>query len=218
VPFDPSPNAKHRARVILGRLNEVSKGWPPTSPEPYRGRPFEVLVVCVLSTRTREGATSAAARRLLQVAPTPFELAKVSVWSVEAAIAGVAYPHVKAGQLVRLAGQLVRRGGEVPREFAGLCALPGVGPKVARITLEVGFGIESGVAVDTHVARVSRRLGLVDASEATAISDQLERILPRSSWGLWNRRLVQFGRTICLPRAPRCDACVLADICPSARY
>jgi endonuclease-3 len=212
-----SVSSASRAREILGRLNAASSQWPATSPERYRGNPYAVLLVCVLSTRTREEATIAAARRLLHIAPSPEALATCSAAELEPAIAGVAFPRMKAIRLVRLGHQLVRLGGEVPRDYDGLCSLPGVGPKVAHITLDVGYGIRSGIAVDTHLARVSSRLGLVEGHHIGLLAGQLEAQLPRESWGDWNRRMVQLGRNICLPRLPRCAMCLLADLCPTAK-
>ena len=107
-----------------------------------------------------------------------------------------------------------RHGGEIPTTIEELVQLPGVGRKTANVVLGSAFGIPSGVVVDTHVGRISRRLGLTKASDAVRAERDLVRVLPQSEWIGFSHRLIAHGRGPCAARRPQCDACPLADLCP----
>jgi endonuclease III len=102
----------------------------------------------------------------------------------------------------------------VPRTLEELVRLPGVGRKTANVVLGSAFGIPSGVVVDTHVGRISRRLGLTKAADAVRAERDLAKVLPREEWIAFSHRVIEHGRTVCTARAPRCAACVLAELCP----
>ena len=182
--------------------------------ERYSG-PFQVLVACILSQRTREENTERAARALLSVAPTPEKLSSLPLPRIRRLIRGVGLAGQKARNLKETARLLLRRyGGKVPASREELMGLPGVGPKTADVVLCYGLG-KPAVAVDTHVNRISKRLGLVEeGADPERVKEVLEGILPRDKWYLVNRGLVLFGREICLPRRPRCGQCPLRS-CPS---
>lgn len=108
-------------------------------------------------------------------------------------------------------------GGQVPRTMAELLGLPGVGRKTANVVLGNAFGINAGITVDTHVARLSRLLGLTRHSDPLKIEQDLMPLFPRDHWALLSHLLIFHGRQVCIARRPRCEACVLSDLCPSSR-
>ena len=117
---------------------------------------------------------------------------------------------------LRAAARIVssEHGGEVPRELGPLVALPGVGRKTAKVVLGEGFGIAAGVTVDTHVRRLARRLGLTRLTDPEKIAAELESLLPQERWIRFSTRLILHGRRICTARSPKCDRCLLAEVCP----
>jgi endonuclease-3 len=178
-----------------------------------RRDPFHVLVACLISLRTRDEVTDVAAPRLLAVAPTPEALAQTP----EARIAQLIYPagfyRTKARTLRAVAGTLVREhGGQVPPTLEGLLALPGVGRKTANLVLTLGHR-KLGICVDTHVHRISNRLGFVRTNAPDETEQVLRARLPRRWWIPINDVLVAFGRTVCAPLSPRCSICPARAIC-----
>lgn len=176
--------------------------------------PFHLLVSCVISLRTKDEVTHDASRRLFQLAGTPAELAALD----DEAIAGAIYPagfyNTKAGQLRKIGAVLLaEHGGEVPADEAALLELPGVGRKTANLVLGLGFGVPA-ICVDTHVHRISNRLGLVETGNPDATEMALRRVLPEDLWIDINDLLVTFGQNRCHPTSPRCTGCPLDDLCP----
>jgi endonuclease-3 len=201
---------------LVRRLQRVRASVRPTTlAEVERTRdPFRVLVACVISLRTKDEVTAAATARLLARASRPAELAALN----EAAIARLIFPagfyRTKARQIRAIAHRLLERhGGNVPAERDALLALPGVGRKTANLVLGLSFG-EPAICVDTHVHRISNRLGLVRTKTPAATEAALERVLPRRYWIDINDLLVTFGQTVCHPTSPRCSTCPLSSRCP----
>lgn len=189
---------------------------------PARGA-FRILVGAVLSTRTQDPVTAAAAGRLEVAAPGPAALARLTPAAVEKLIYPVGFYRTKAKALPELARMLVERWeGRVPDTMEELLELPGVGRKVANIVLAGAFG-RPAIAVDVHVQRISNRLGLVRTVRPEETERALERILPRRFAGRWNALIVALGQTICRPQRPRCTVCPVERWCrkvgvrPSAR-
>jgi endonuclease-3 len=179
-----------------------------------RRDPFRVLVATILSLRTQDPVTEAAARRLFALADTPEALARLPVRRIERAIYPVGFYRTKARRLRAIARRLIEdHGGRVPDRLEDLLALDGVGRKTANLVITLGFG-RPGICVDTHVHRISNRLGWV----ATRTPEQTERALrerlPRRWWIPLNRLLVLFGQKVCTPTSPRCSLCPLRDGCP----
>jgi endonuclease-3 len=176
--------------------------------------PYRILVSAVLSTRTQDPVTAAAAARLHRCAAGPRDLARLSPARIQKLIFPVGFFRAKARLLVRLARMLVDRwDGKVPRTMTELLELPGVGRKVANIVLSQGFGLPA-IAVDTHVQRISNRLGLVRTARPLDTERALMATLPRRCWKDWNRLLVALGQTVCRPQRPRCPACPVSRLCP----
>jgi endonuclease-3 len=175
--------------------------------------PFRVLVSTIISTRTKDAVTSAAAGRLLSAAPDARRLAALP----EARIARLIFPagfyRTKAANLRASARLLLERyAGRVPEGMEELLELPGVGRKVANLVRGLGFGI-AGICVDTHVHRISNRLGWVETRDPAGTEQALMRLLPRRYWIVVNELMVRWGQSVCTPLSPHCGACPAAGAC-----
>jgi endonuclease-3 len=176
--------------------------------------PFEVLVGTLISLRTRDEVTSAATRRLLALAPDVDRMEHLPTRTIEKAIYPACFYHTKARTLRRIARILrEEHGGRVPATMEELLALPGVGRKTANLVLLLGHG-QAALCVDTHVHRISNRLGFVVARKPDETESALRNCLPRSLWWGYNELLVSFGKSICTPLSPRCSICPVARGCP----
>ncbi len=175
---------------------------------------FRLLVACVISLRTKDEVTADASRRLFEIAATPERLAALDVEQIAAAIYPAGFYNTKAGQL-REIGTIIRdhHDGEVPADETKLLALPGVGRKTANLVLGLGFGIPA-ICVDTHVHRISNRLGMVATKTPEQTEKALNRVLPQDFWIPINDWLVTFGQNCCHPTSPKCSECPLTDMCP----
>jgi endonuclease-3 len=175
------------------------------------------LVAVVLSAQTTDVAVNRITPALFRRYPDARALARAKQPDVERAIGTIGMFRQKARNIVGLARQLVEKhGGEVPALMADLVALPGVGRKTANVVLGVAFGAPEGVVVDTHVLRVSQRLGLSQHSTPEEVEADLMRLFPQSEWDLVGHTLIFHGRRICAARRPACAACPVSDLCPSA--
>lgn len=175
---------------------------------------FRLLVACVISLRTKDEVTAEASRRLFSIAPSSDRLAALAVERIAKAIYPAGFYNTKAAQLKNI-GRILRDeyGGKVPSDEAALLALPGVGRKTANLVLGLGFGIPA-ICVDTHVHRISNRLGIVATKTPEQTERALNKALPRDLWISINDLLVTFGQNRCHPTSPRCTGCPLADLCP----
>ena len=176
--------------------------------------PFHLLVSCVISLRTKDEVTHEASKSLYQLANTPAELAALDEETIAEAIYPAGFYRTKAGQLRKI-GLILEtdHGGVVPGNEGALLELPGVGRKTANLVLGVGFGIPA-ICVDTHVHRISNRLGLVETKNPDATEKALQPVLPEDLWIDINDLLVTFGQNQCHPTSPRCSTCPLDDLCP----
>ena len=177
--------------------------------------PWQMLVATVLSAQCTDQRVNQVVPELWARWPGPAELAEARVAEIEEVIRSIGLYRSKAKNL-RATARVVcaEHGGRVPQSLEELVALPGVGRKTAKVVLGAAFGIAAGVAVDTHVRRLSRRLGLSGADDPERIAADLEAMLPRSEWIAISLRLILHGRRVCTARAPRCPDCQLLDICP----
>lgn len=177
--------------------------------------PFFALISTVMSHRTRDDVTYPAAEKLFKRFSTPEEMAEADVEEIEALIRDVGFYRVKAGRIKEISRILLEEyNGRVPDEMEILLKLPGVGRKTANCVLAHAFHKEDALAVDTHVHRISNRLGLVVTKNPEETEIELKKILPQKYWINVNILLVKFGQNICRPISPRCGVCVLNDICP----
>ena len=149
--------------------------------------------------------------------PDAAALAAADQAEVEDIIKSTGFFRNKAKSLIGMASGLVdRHSGEVPADMDALVLLPGVGRKTANVILGNAFGRNDGIVVDTHVTRLSNRLGFVTGTDAVKIEQALIPLFPRQHWTMFSHLLIEHGRQVCLARAPRCGDCLLADVCPSA--
>ncbi len=206
-----------RVRELVRRLEEFRSSCRVTTlvAEQESSRsPYRLLVACVISLRTKDEVTSAASRRLFALADNVDLLADLEEDRIAQAIYPAGFYNTKARQLRQIAAILRDDfGGEVPATEADLLALPGVGRKTANLVLGLGFG-KPAICVDTHVHRISNRLGLVRTKTPEQTERALTGVLPRDLWIPINDLLVTFGQNRCHPISPRCASCVLADLCP----
>jgi len=173
------------------------------------------VIATILSAQCTDKRVNMVTPELFRRWPEPAALAGANQRDVESVIRSTGFFRAKAKSLLGCARALVdRHGGEVPRTMDDLVRLPGVGRKTANVVLGTAFGIASGVVVDTHVGRISRRLGLTRAADAVRAERDLVRVLPREHWIAFSHRLIEHGRGACAARRPACDGCALFDLCP----
>lgn len=175
--------------------------------------PFLVLISCLLSLRTKDAVTSAASNRLFSLAKTPEGMVGLSTADIENAIYPVGFYRRKAVQIREISKTLIEENdSKVPDEIDDLLKLKGVGRKTANIVVTHGFN-KPGIAVDTHVHRISNRLGLVLTKTPDQTEFELRRILPEEYWRDFNDLLVVHGQNICTPISPRCSECPISRHC-----
>ena len=174
---------------------------------------FRILITGILSTRTKDEVTDRASLRLFCRFPTPEKLSRSSPSVVEKLIKPVGFYKHKSHDVVETSKIIVMKyGGEVPDKMEELLELPGVGRKVANIVLSEGVG-KYGLAVDTHVQRISRRLGLSSSDKPEETEEILKRRIAKERWNEVNSYFVEFGKQICKPINPLCDRCSLRNVC-----
>ena len=178
---------------------------------------FQLLVSTVLSAQTTDAVVNSVTGELFRKYPACDSLAVANLGDVEEIIHSTGFFRTKAANIIGLARALRDDyGSEVPMSIDELCKLPGVGRKTANVVLSVFFGLP-GLPVDTHVARVAKRLGLTTGKTPEKIEVELSALLFPRQWGLFSLLLIQHGRKVCGARRPECATCVLANLCPSAR-
>ena len=178
------------------------------------GSPFDILVSTILSLRTKDEVTVEATDRILEKANTPEKMVKLSEETIAKLIYPVGFYPTKAKQLIKISQILIEQYcSEVPADIDKLLELPGVGRKTANLVLIEGFGLDA-VCVDTHVHRISNRIGYVNTKTADKTEFALRKKLPRKHWIYYNEMLVAFGQVICRPISPWCSRCPVEEMCP----
>jgi len=179
----------------------------------YRHDPFETLISCLLSLRTKDSTTEAASARLFALARTPQAMLRLTPRKIERAIFPVGFYRTKARTILEISRTLVERhAGEVPGDLESLLALKGVGRKTANLVVTLAFR-RYGICVDTHVHRISNRWGYVRTKTPDQTEMALRSRLPRRHWRVYNDLLVAFGQNLCHPTSPWCSRCPVADRC-----
>jgi len=209
---------KERAIRIIQILRKATKGMePPASVNivnQYGQDPYVVLISCLLSLRTKDTVSFPASQRLFEHAQTPEQMLKVPVITIEKLIYPTGFYHRKAILLHEVSKDLLARfNGKVPKTERELLSIKGVGRKTANLVLGVAFDVPA-ICVDTHVHRVSNRLGLVKTKTTDETEIELKKILPPEYWIEFNHLLVLWGQNICVPISPKCSQCAIADLCP----
>ncbi len=203
-----------RAKVILRRLK---RRFPEARCALDHADAYQLLVATILSAQCTDARVNMVTPKLFARYPGPAQLARARPSDVEEMIRTTGFFRNKTRSLIGMAQAVVAdHRGEVPRTMEELRALPGVGRKTANVVLGNAYGINEGITVDTHVARVSRRLGLTNQEDPVKIERDLMPLFPRKEWALLSHLLIFHGRQVCLARRPRCGECPLSDLCPSA--
>jgi endonuclease III len=207
---------KGRARVVADRLAEEYPGTATELCALDHSNPYELLVATILSAQTTDERVNMVTPAVFAKYPRPADLAAADPAELETIIQSTGFFRSKTRSLMGMAAALVERfGGEVPHKLSDLVTLPGVGRKTGNVVRSVALG-EPGLPVDTHVLRLSRRLGLTRQTDPVKVELELNPMVRADERGALSLRLILHGRRVCIARKPRCDACVLADICPSA--
>lgn len=215
--MSPGPQTKvpNIRKIVETLRREVRNLEVPIVTEISRKRrdPFDVLVSTILSLRTKDQVTREASRRLLAVAGTPAELVALPEEEISKLIFPVGFYRTKARTLRQLGRDLLDKyGGKVPDDLDELLKIKGVGRKTANLVVTLGFG-KPGICVDTHVHRVSNRLGYVDTKTPEQTEAALRKKLPKEYWIEYNDLLVTWGQNICRPISPFCSKCAIEPYC-----
>jgi len=208
----PSNDPVTHARRVCGALK---RAYPEATCALTHADPYQLLVATILSAQCTDARVNMVTPELFRKYPNATSLARAVPGEMEALIRSTGFFRAKTRNLLAMADQVVdRHDGKIPRDLDALTALAGVGRKTANVVLGTAYGIAHGIVVDTHVKRLSRRLGLTSRSTPEQIERDLMAVVPRKQWVDLSHRLIQHGRRVCLARRPRCDACALASICP----
>jgi endonuclease III len=200
---------------VIRRLRRTRPAWNPTALAEFseQGDPFRVLIACILSLRTQDTTTGPAAARLFAVASTPTEMLRLRASRIARLIYPVGFYRTKAAVILGICRDLLERyAGKVPDTIDELLTLNGVGRKTANLVVTMGFD-KAGICVDTHVHRISNRLGYVRTKTPAETEMALRARLPRRYWIGYNDLLVSFGQNVCAPIRPRCSTCPVSALC-----
>ena len=202
---------------MIRRLQRNAPSWNPTALTVLAERdrdPFRVLIACILSLRTQDTTTGPASDRLFAAAATPPAMLELPARRIAKLIYPVGFYRTKARVILGICRDLLERfGGRVPDTIDELLTLNGVGRKTANLVVTMGYG-KPGICVDTHVHRISNRLGYVKTRNPEETEMALRATLPRRYWIGYNDLLVSFGQNICVPISPRCSTCPVTALCP----
>jgi len=207
---DPADKKKHARQVVTA----LRKAYPDAECALIHNSAYQLLVATILSAQCTDERVNATTPVLFGKYPTAEDLAKSTQKSVEKIIRPLGFFRAKAENIRNMAKKLVQEfDGEVPQTLEDMTSLPGVGRKTANVVLGTWFEIPTGVVVDTHVRRVTWRLGLTDSKNPQIIERQLIEVLPKKEWIDFSHRVIHHGRRICNARRPKCTECPLLRMC-----
>jgi endonuclease-3 len=202
---------KNRADKIRKILRSI---YPEVKTQLIYDTPFQLLVATILSAQSTDKQVNRVTEDLFQSLKTPHDFAKVPMKTLERLIRPTGFYHNKAKNIKSCGRVILKKyDGEVPQSLEEMIKLPGVGRKTANVVLGAAYGIP-GVVVDTHVARISERLGLTDNKDPVKIECDLMKIIPKGAWNSFSLQLIFFGRETCSARKPKCPTCPLSKLCP----
>jgi endonuclease-3 len=206
-------NRKERVKELLNRLRGI---YEPKIALKF-SNPWELLVATILSAQTTDERVNMVTENLFKKYKSPEDYVKVPLEELEQDIKSINYYRNKA-KFIKSCAQIIveEYGGKVPDTMEELLKLPGVARKTANVVLSAGYGKNEGIVIDTHVARLSRRLDLSEEKNRDKLEQDLMKIVPRDEWANFSYLLIHHGRNICKAKNPKCEECILKDICPSA--
>jgi endonuclease-3 len=208
----PTSPPAQRARAVVRRLRVE---YPEATTSLHYHGAWQLLVSVILSAQCTDARVNEVTPRLFARIPAPADVLQVPQDELEELIRPTGFFRNKARSIRGAAEYLLEHyDGAVPRTTRELVKVPGVGRKTAAVVLGEAYGVAEGIAVDTHAGRISRRLGLTSEVDPVRAERDLMDVVPRSAWIAWTHLLIAHGRAVCRARVPRCEACVLADICP----
>jgi endonuclease-3 len=214
APRETTEERVRRTRLLLKLLRQA---YPESRCALGHETPLELLVATILSAQCTDKRVNEVTPGLFRRYPSARHYAEAALGELEGEIQSTGFFRNKARSLKGLGLALLgEHGGEVPRTMDELVRLPGVGRKTANVVLGNAFGRNDGIVVDTHVGRLSKRLGLTRENDPVKVERDLMALVPRRSWTLWSHLLIDHGRAVCAARKPACERCVLAPHCPSA--
>ena len=202
---------RHASKVV----RRLKKAYPDAECALNHDNPFQLLVATILSAQCTDKRVNIVTDTLFRKYPSPSMLAEIPVKELEKEIKTTGFFRNKAKNIKECSRQILdEHAGEVPEDLDEMVELAGVGRKTANVVLGTAYGIPSGVVVDTHVARISQRLGLTAEKDPVKIELDLIAQLPKKEWILYSHRLIHHGRQVCKARKANCDECSLNDVCP----
>ena len=205
--------APERIAEILLRLDAT---YPNVECALHHRNAWELLVATILSAQCTDARVNMVTPELFRKFPTPLAMAQASLPAIEEEIRSTGFYRNKAKSIVGSAKKIVSDfGGKIPKTMAELLTVPGAARKTANVVLGVAYGIAEGVVVDTHVLRISRRLGLTKETDPKKVEQDLMKIIPKDHWIQFSHELIHHGRQVCLARKPRCVDCALETLCNS---
>ena len=207
------PLAPERVAAIMDALR---KAYPDAVCALVHHNAWELTVATILSAQSTDAGVNRVTPELFRLYPTPQALAEANPAAIEELIRSTGFYRNKTKSIIGAAKAVVERfGGEVPRTMEEMLTLPGVARKTANVVLGSWYGIPSGVVVDTHVLRLSRRLELTTHDDPVKVEQDLQRVIPKDHWIAFSHELIHHGRRICVARNPRCQDCALETLCNS---
>lgn len=206
-------NTKEKARFVLEQLR---KRYPTIPTLLHARNPFERLIATILSAQSTDDMVNRITPHLFARWPTPYDLLTADIQEVESMIRSVGFYKNKAKHIIGTSRKLVENfNGEVPQTMEELITLDGVARKTANVVLSSSFGKNEGIAVDTHVLRIMRKIGLTKQTTPEKVEQDLMKLFPQKDWGDLNKMCVWFGREVCNAKKPLCTTCEMGSICDS---
>ncbi|MCX7875842.1 MAG: endonuclease III [Melioribacteraceae bacterium] len=210
-------NLNDEKSFALKILDLLLNEYPNPKPELIYDTPFQLLIATILSAQCTDERVNFVTKKLFKKYKTPYDYLSVSIKELETDIFSTGFYKQKGKNIVNTCKILVEKyKGEVPSNFEDLVELPGVGRKTASVVIGNAFGIPA-IAVDTHVKRLSNLLGFIKSDDATKIEYRLKELLPEKFWVISSHLLAAHGRKVCIARKPKCEICVVANLCPSKK-